>query len=325
MAPRTRTETDIIANVDPEIAPAIAATLTPWLPDGELEVSALRELDAGLAAARERPVVSPAPDVVHVSGPDGDALELRIHAARGGAPAPALLWIHGGGMILGAAEGDDALCRAYADGSAVAVVAVDYRLAPEHPHPAPVEDCYRALEWIASAQHPAIAAGRIAVAGASAGGGLALGLALLARDRGGPRIDYVQAIYPMIDDRGITAAHEQLALAPVWNARLDELAWAAYLGGAPADHYAAPARAEDVAGLPSLAIDTAEFDLFRDDDIDFARRVLAAGGRCELHVEAGTVHGFDGIAPLAAVSRRAWGRRFETLARALGVAVPVSE
>ncbi|MGX5681190.1 alpha/beta hydrolase [Schumannella luteola] len=319
-----RTESEILLSVDPEIVPAIASTLTPWLPEGDLDIPALRAIDARVSATRESPVVARAPELVRIATDEGE-LELRVHAAPGAAPAPVLLWIHGGGMVLGSAEGDDALCRAYADGAGVAVVAVEYRLAPEHPHPAPVEDCYRALQWIAESSHPALKPGTVAVAGASAGGGLALGLALLARDRGGPRIDYVQAIYPMIDDRESTPAHTQLANAPVWNARLDRLAWSAYLGGAPADEYAAPARAVDVSGLPALTIDTAEFDLFRDDDIDFARRVLAAGGRCELHVEPGTVHGFDGIAPDAAVSRRAWTRRFETLRRALHAPASVSE
>lgn len=312
------THDEIARLVDPEVRPAIAGSLTPLLDPGRIDVAIVRALDA----TRLRPVAADvAPEVVTLGGADGSPLELRIHAPRSGGSGAALLWIHGGGMFLGSAAADDIRCRAYADALGIRVVAIDYRLAPEHPHPAQLDDCELALEWMLGSAPAGPDSARIAVAGASAGGGLAVALALRRRDNGARGIRHVQAIYPMLDDRRATPSSVRLADAPVWNARLAELAWEAYLGGADADMYAAPARAPDLTGLPSFDIDTAEFDMFLDEDIDFARALLAAGVRCELHVEPGTVHGFDDLAPEAAVSRRSWARRCAALRTAIGTAV----
>ncbi len=327
---RPPSESQILALVDPEIAPAVAGTLTPWLPDEPLTVESVRSLDERLASAAAREFTGPEPEVAQIPRPDGTALALRIHRpAPGSATAgegAVLLWIHGGGMFLGSAAADDAACSDWCRATGMTVVAVDYRLAPEHPYPEPLEDCYRALEWLAS-DASGFDDRRIGVLGASAGGGLAVGLALLARDRGCEAIAHVVAIYPMLDDRAITVSSAQLENAPVWNGRLNRLGWSAYLGSQRVDPplYAAPARAEDLSGLPPFTIDTAEFDLFRDEDVTFAQRLWADGGRCELHVEPRTVHGWDGIAPDAAVSRAAWERRRATLVRSLASAPPMSE
>jgi acetyl esterase/lipase len=309
---RVATEAEIIALVDPEVVGGIARTLTPWLESGPLEIDGVRALDARIIAENgPSPSVQPPPEVVQVAGHDGAAVTLRVHRSAGSTPAAVVLWIHGGGMFLGSAGSDDVACRAWCDATGMAVVAVDYRLAPEHPFPTPLEDCFSALAWLASGVDPAIDPERIVVFGASAGGGLATGLALLARDRGVRVIRQVQAIYPMLDDREDTVA-SGLDNAPVWNRRLNRLGWSAYLGEnrtAPSS-YAAPARADDLSGLPPFLIETAEFDLFRDDNVAFATRLWHAGVLCELHVTPRTVHGWEGIAPAARVSREAWTRRY---------------
>lgn len=310
---------EILALVDPEVAPAAADTLPPLIGSDPLDPLEIRALDERRSAEKEpvRPV-NPAPGVVEIDRGDGSLLALRIHRPALGAALGTVLWIHGGGMFLGSASGDDAACRDWADATGMAVVAVDYRLAPEHPYPAPIEDCFSALQWIADGSDSALDSERIILFGASAGGGLATGLALLARDRGVRAIRLVQAIHPMLDNREVTGSARRLRDAPVWNARLNRVGWKAYLGSlTEPTPYAVPALADDLSGLPAFYIDTAEFDMFRDENVDFAVRLWNAGGRCELHVEPGTVHGFDGLAPDARVSRQAWGRRRAAAARAV--------
>jgi acetyl esterase/lipase len=214
-------------------------------------------------------------------------------------------------MFLGSARTEDPYCVELAARLGVSVVAVDYRLAPEHPYPTPLLDCYAALRWCAER------AERVVVAGASAGGGLAAALCLLARDRGGPAIAAAHLYYPMLDDRHATASARELADTVVWNRRLADLAWAAYLGGRPADGLAAPARATDLSGLPPTYVDTAELDLFRDEDADYADRLHAAGVPVQFHLVPGAVHGFDLIAPDAAISRATQERRLAALATSM--------
>ncbi|WP_433204776.1 alpha/beta hydrolase [Dactylosporangium sp. CS-047395] len=270
--------------------------LTDALPDGPLSVAAVRAVDDGL-----RVLVAPA-KAPRVAG------NLRVH----GSGEACVLWIHGGGMFLGAAEYEDAFCCDLADQLGAAVVAVDYRLAPEHPHPAPLEDCRAALEWCAERYQ------RVVVAGRSAGGGLAAALCLLNRDRHGPAIAAAHLWYPMLDDRHQTPSATELADAPVWNRRLSELAWAAYLGGEPADEYAAPARATELAGLPPTYLDCGDRDLFRDETADYARRLEAQGVPTRRFEIAGGVHAFDLFDPGAAISVETGRRRLEALRRSLG-------
>jgi acetyl esterase/lipase len=216
-------------------------------------------------------------------------------------------------MFLGSARFDDAFARELSETLGVSVASVDYRLAPEHPHPEPLEDCYAALEWVADRYDPVV------VAGGSAGGGLAAALALLARDRSGPAIAGVQLFYPMLDDRGETASAKELADTAVWNRRLHDLAWSAYLGGTSANQYAAPARASDLSGLPPHYLDVGDLDLFLDEDVAYAGALGAAGVVVELYVESGAVHAFERVNPDAAVSRRAIARRLRWLATRLEV------
>jgi acetyl esterase/lipase len=294
----------LLDRVDPELRAQLAGSLASELPDGELDVETVRALDTRLA-----PWVRI--DDVHVERvprPDGTLLELRVHPGPGD---DAILWIHGGGMFLGAAWTDDVLCRGLARDTRASVVAVDYRLAPEHPHPAPLDDCILALDRIAGWYR------HVVVAGTSAGGGLAAGLALRVRDSGGPDIAAQHLYAPMLDDRGVTSSSVELAETVMWNRRLNDLGWSAYLSGAPADQYAAPARAIDLSGLPPAYVDTGELDLFRDEDACYALRLAAAAVPVEFHLERGAVHAFDVIAPDAAISRSARTRRIAALRRDL--------
>jgi acetyl esterase/lipase len=302
------TQVEIAERIDPEIRVSISATLTAHLPAGDLTVVQIRELDRELAVT---PAASGSSEWIDRT--DGSRLELRHYLPRSldtSLSRSAILWIHGGGMFLGSARQDDGLCQELSEALGVRVASVDYRLAPEHPYPEPLDDCYTALTWLAGRYD------RVVVVGASAGGGLAAGLALLARDRSGPEIAGVQLWYPMLDDRPTDGARS-LANTSVWNARLNRLGWQAYLGAAEGDSYAAPARATDLSGLPPMYLDTGELDLFLEEDTTFARRISAAGSSIEFFVAPQAVHAFESLAPDAAISRETVSRRRAWLGRIL--------
>jgi acetyl esterase/lipase len=255
-----------------------------------------------------------------IPGRSGDPdVRLRVHRPQAGPTGATLLWVHGGGHVLGSADQDDPLLDAVVARTGCTAVAVDWRRAPEHPYPAALDDCYAALAALANGGLGDIP-GKVVVGGASSGGGLAAGLALLARDRGEHALAGQLLIYPMLDDRGRTPSSRSITDRRVWNVESNRLAWAAYLAGrADADvpAYAAPARAEDLRGLPPTWLATAELDLFWDEDLDFARRLLEAGVPTELHVYPGGVHGFDLFAPEAEISRRFCRDRDEAFDRFL--------
>jgi acetyl esterase/lipase len=300
-------EVEIQHLLDPEIAHDFAATLPSHLPEGEISVEQVRTLDRELAVMPKATGSSE-----WIRREDGTALQLRRYQPSSIADdSSVVLWIHGGGMFLGSARQDDALCQELCETLGVRIASVDYRLAPEHPYPEPLDDCYTALVWLAERYSS------IVVIGASAGGGLAAGLALLARDRGGPSIAAVQLYYPMLDDRETESAR-RLANGPVWNSRLNRLGWQAYLAGAAADQYAAPARASDFSGLPPMYLDTGELDMFLDEDVAFVDAVRAAHGSIEGTVVPGAVHAWETIAPAAAISRETIARRAAWLTAALG-------
>ena len=240
---------------------------------------------------------------------------IRLYRPAGTAqPTPAQLWIHGGGYVLGTAAQDDLLCRRFVADLGITVASVDYRLAPEHPYPAPLEDCYTALEWLATL--PAVDAEQIAIGGASAGGGLAAALALLARDRDGVKPVFQLLVYPMIDDRSV-GAHLNDPGHRLWNATSNQFGWKAYLGGAD-PMIAAPARRTDLAGLPPAWLGVGTLDLFHDEDLDYAARLQDAGVPCEVHVVPGAFHGFDGIAPKADISTAFFASQCESLRQIFG-------
>ena len=227
---------------------------------------------------------------------------IRLHRPPAGATVagPALLWIHGGGYVIGDAAQDDVLCRRFARELGATVAAVNYRLAPEHPYPVPLEDCYSALSWLAGL--PSVDPGRVAIGGASAGGGLAAALALLARDRRQIPVAAQLLVYPMLDDRTVQRSGLADPGHRLWNQTSNRFGWRAYLGDADPD-VAVPARHEDLTGLPPAWIGVGTLDLFHDEDLDYAQRLRDAGVPCDVMVIKGAFHGFDGIAPKARVSQ----------------------
>jgi acetyl esterase/lipase len=240
---------------------------------------------------------------------------VRLYRPAGAAATtPALLWIHGGGYVIGSAAQDDLLCRKFVKELGITVAAVDYRLAPEYPYPAPLEDCYTALQWLAGL--PAVDADRIAIGGASAGGGLAAALALLARDRDGVKPVFQVLVYPMIDDRSV-GRHLYHPGHRLWNATSNRFGWRSYLGGADPE-VAVPARRTDLAGLPPAWLGVGTMDLFHDEDLDYADRLQAAGVPCDVHVVPGAFHGFDIIAPKADISNAFFYSQCESLRQRFG-------
>lgn len=257
-----------------------------------------------------------------VPGPDGDVFVRIYQPTDRPATLPALVWIHGGGYVLGSVERDDLLAEHLAKVAQCLVVSVEYRIAPEYPSPAAVEDCYAALKWLAThTSELGVDLSRIAIGGASAGGGVAAGLALLTRDRAEVELAFQLLIYPMIDDRNVAPASETRPDTYVWTRENNLMGWRAYLGCEPGGEgvspYAAASRATDLSGLPPAYIPVGDLDLFLDENIEYAQRLLAAGVPTELHVYQGGYHGFNGIAPGADVAQRFNKGRDNALKRAL--------
>ena len=259
-----------------------------------------------------------------VPGPlDAPEVGIRIYRpANQSGILPAFLWIHGGGYILGDIEMNDVICKYTTLAGECVTVSVDYRLAPENPFPAAIEDCYAALKWLAShAGELDVDVNRIAIGGGSAGGGLAAGLALLARDRGEIEVIAQFLIYPMIDDRNTEPPSDTLPDTLMWTRKNNLIGWSAYLGCEPGGDniscYAAAARAEDLSGLPPAYIAVGDLDLFAEEDVEYARRLINAGVPTELHVYPGGCHAFDGLAPEADISRQATEAFYQALKRAL--------
>ncbi|MFI7541666.1 alpha/beta hydrolase [Actinoplanes sp. NPDC049599] len=261
-----------------------------------------------------------------VPGLDGDPdislLILTPTAATG--TLGCVYFTHGGGMIIGDNRTGVLEALDWAEELGLVVVSVEYRLAPETPHPGPVNDCYAGLLWTAGhAAELGYEPGRLIVAGGSAGGGLAAALALMARDRGGPALAGQLLIYPMLDDRNDTFSSRQMAGRGIWDATANNTGWTALLGeargGPDVSPYAAPARATDLSGLPPTFIDVGSAETFRDEDVAYASRIWAAGGRAELHVWPGCFHGFDATVPQAAISQEARAARVRWLHRVLDV------
>ncbi len=261
-----------------------------------------------------------------VPGPEGapDVRVLLYQPVTEATALPALLWIHGGGYVIGSADQDDLAVKSIVSTVGCAAVSVDYRLAPETPHPGPVEDCYAALKWLYThAGELGVDSARIAIGGASAGGGLTAALALLTRDRGEVPLIFQLLIYPMLDDR--TASDAALAEPHpytgefIWTAASNHFGWKALLGQEPGgptvSPYAAAARAEHLEGLPPTFISVGALDLFLEEDLEYARRLMRAGVPTELHVYPGAFHGFDMVAD-AKVSQAFVRDRLDALARA---------
>lgn len=301
---------------DPELAEIVApmvAALTA-VPAAAGDWKTLRETgnaELALLADAIPAVTGVEREDVTVAAPDGAAIPARLYRKAGvRPPGSGILYIHGGGMVLGSMDLYDKEVAAYVAESGVPVLSVDYRLAPEHQHPVPVEDCFAALTWLhAHATGYGIDPARIAVMGDSAGGGLAAGTAILARDRAVPVARQI-LIYPMLDDRNVVPDPELVPFI-TWAYESNMTGWGALLGelrgrdDAPAA--GAPARLDDFSGLAPAYIEVGELDIFRDEDIEYARRLGAAGVSTELHVYPGQPHGFDliGAATSAGIRSRA--------------------
>jgi acetyl esterase/lipase len=225
-------------------------------------------------------------------------VKVRLHRPDGLAgPTPALLWVHGGGTIMGTAVQDDRFCRKLSRLTGVAVAAVEHRLAPEHPYPTPLEDCYAALQWLA--RQPWVDPNRIAVGGASAGGHFAAALAQRAHDRNDVKVAYQMLVYPMLDDR--TGANRNGPNRIMWTEDDNQLAWKWYLDGAdPVE--AAPGRREDLSGLPPAWIGVGTLDLFYRECREYARRLREAGVAVHEEIAPGAFHAFDLLADRAPIS-----------------------
>lgn len=315
--------------VDPQLQPGVDFLVGRTPPATSEQLVAMRQQNTARLAALPTDLTGAVSMTDHVApGAGGVDVALRCYrparatATQAPGPLPCLYWIHGGGMVAGSVAEDDLFCLRLAAATGIAVVSVEYRLAPEHPFPAALDDAYQGLLWtVENATVLGIDPGRLAIGGASAGGGLAAGTALRARDQQGPPLRFQYLAYPMLDDRDQTPSSLEFSGIPSWNRERNQQAWKWFLGASygsgTVSAYAAPSRAADLAGLPPAFIQVGELDVFRDEDIDYAARLLRAGVAAELQVYAGVYHGADGLAPEADVSRRFLADRDEALLRAL--------
>jgi acetyl esterase/lipase len=314
--------------VDPELLAAL--DLIPAV-DFSPEVIALMQ---SRILARTTEPFQPGPGLkveAHaVPGREGHAVNalvvtpLAVSAAR-----PAILYLHGGGYVIGSAAMVLPECERLALGADCIVVSLDYRLAPDTPHPGPVEDGYDALAWMhQNAETLGIDTTRIAIAGQSAGGGLAAALALLVRDRGEYTPIHQHLMWPMIDDRTCLVERPAHMGEFIWSPGANHYGWAALLGTEPGSAYVSPyaaaARAESVAGLPDTFISVGGLDLFVEEDLEYARRLMAVGVPVELHVFPGAYHGFDMVAD-AAVTKRSKEASLSAFRRVFARAEPAAQ
>jgi acetyl esterase/lipase len=281
-----------------------------------------RLLPRGLVSRRTLPLFR-ALSLLHLPGRHDDVEVLTLATGAGvrvhrppepAATSGALLWMHGGGYLLGSARQDDELCRRFARKLGITVGSVEYRWAPEHPFPAALDDCYGALQRLVALA--GVDPARVAIGGASAGGGLAAALALMARDRGEINPALQLLTYPMLDDRTVAKSPSDARNYRLCSESSNRFGWAAYLGDANPD-IAVPARNADLAGLPPAWIGVGTHDLFHDEDLAYAERLTKAGVLCRVEVVAGAFHGFDRIVPGAPVSRSFFDSQCASLREAL--------
>jgi acetyl esterase/lipase len=303
-------------HLDPELAAAL-----PALPDLHIQdLAGARARMHKLAAGVERPGPGEIIMTDHaVPGTDGRSVPVRVCAPPDASGLPALLLLHGGGFVMGGLENVTTQAIDLCTQVHAVVVGVDYRLAPEHPYPAALQDCEAVLRWTASESEAlGVDAARIGVYGMSAGGGLAAALTLLVRDRGGPRLCFQLLDAPEVDDRLETSSMRAFEDTPLWNRPDAVLSWRYYLqghdGAVPA--YAAPARADDLSGLPPAYVSIYENDPLRDEGMAYASRLLNAGVSVELHLFPGTFHR-SAVITNAAVSRRQATETVDALRRGL--------
>jgi acetyl esterase/lipase len=311
-------------SLDPEVAAGLAALSekigeVPPMPVGD--VAARRTMYDPMQRMMLTQLPAPS-DVVSkdykTTTTDGAQLLLRWYAPhRSASKGPAILYIPGGGMICSGVEIYDVPIARYVSATGVPFLSVEYRRAPEFPAPTPVTDCCAGLQWlVANAPELGVDTDRIAVMGDSGGGGIAASLAIYARDEGGPAIAKQILVYPMLDDRN-TAPDPELTPFATWTYDDNITGWDALLGsargGPDVSAYGAAARLQDFTALPPAYIEIGELDIFRDESIAYALKLLAAGISTELHVHPGVPHAFEAFVPSADVSRRSAEDRHRTL------------
>ncbi|MET4922403.1 alpha/beta hydrolase [Streptomyces sp. PSRA5] len=311
----------------PDLDPQLRTLLADMPLRSEIDAEALAQIRPFSSMPVEPLLVGRAVDRREVTAPgsDGTPIPLSVFSPAGtesSAEAPCVYWMHGGGMIMGDRFSQIDIPLEWLDELGAVVVTVDYRLAPEATGTTLVDDCYQGLLW--TFEHAAelgIDPARIVVAGASAGGGLAAGVALLARDLGTPAIAAQILICPMLDHRNSTVSSRQYSGEPgVWTREMNEFGWRSVLGDIEAEQvpgHVSPAVADDVSNLPTTYIDAGSAEVFRDEDVAYATRIWATGGQAELHVWAGGFHGFDALYPGTRVSATARRTRTDWLTRVL--------
>lgn len=314
--------------VDSELALALDG-----FPPGDLwtDLDKSRQLIAQMRAQ----LVAQLPPVEGVSSADyrippaqGPEIRVRVYRPAGQADnLPAMLWIHGGGYCLGSLQQDDYLVRNLCKAVGCILVSVEYRLAPEHPFPAPLDDCYQALKWLSdNTGDLGIDASRLSIGGISAGAGLAAGTALLARDRAEVDLIFQFLLCPMIDDRSITDSSFTITDSRVWNRHSNLMGWRYYLGRdrdseqqqyQNVSEYAAATRAQNLAKLPPAYIAVGSVDAFVDENRDYAERLSAAGVATQFEIFPGGFHAFEFTVPDAEISRRARAAHYNAVKQAL--------
>jgi acetyl esterase/lipase len=310
---------------DPEIAALLAKD---YVGLGDLTEATLPSVRKNMAQLAEHEL---SPQVLRMDRrvpgqPGSPDVIVRVHTPLElSAPAPCVYSIHGGGYIFGTRDIDDLRFGRWCPRFGLIGVSVEYRLAPETPYPGPMEDCYAGLRWVFSnAEALGVDPMCIGIAGASAGGGLAAGLALLCRDRGEIHPAFQMLTYPMLDDRQTTLSSQWDA--PVWTRANNTFGWRSYLGALYGSDdvppYASPARAIDLRGLPPTLVSVGTADGFCDEDMRYATELYHCGVPTELHLYPGAPHGFDGIAPSAKLSRRFQRNAEEWMTSRLGEVVP---
>lgn len=301
-------ELDLMPRLDKAHQAVLRATPPEFLDLSDIPAMRRKFIDA--MARIQRP---PRPEGLETTDhhPSADVM-VRVYRPAGlETPAPALYWIHGGGLVMGTVEMDDDYCAGLAHRLKIVVASVEYRLSPDFPYPTPLEDCYTGLRWLHDhAAELGVDVGRIAIGGASGGGALCAGLGLLARDRAEVPVCYQFLVFPMLDDRNETPMSHAVVDPRVWNRTANLIGWNSYLegraGAADIAFYASASRAEvaDLVGLPPTYINVGDLDLFVDEDAEYARRLRLAGVPVEFHVYPGAFHGSNNSVSRSELSRR---------------------
>lgn len=315
--------------IDPESRAALEVFLgvLPGGFNGIADIVARREASAQLNAAAVAAAGGPDPSVARedrtAPGLERDPeVPVRVYRPVGAASEeklPGIFFIHGGGMIMGSIDGEDAMATSYAREVGAVVVSTGYRKAPEHPHPAQSRDCFAALQWMVEhADELGYDPDRLVIVGGSAGGNLALATMLHARDAGGPALRLVLAAYPMLDPSHTTRSAQTVTEVGVWDRDGNIQAWEWFLGGQEPDRFASPLLHEtDWSNLPPVFVDVGTEDLFRDEDLNLVGTLAGSGNPVEFHLYPGAYHASEVLAPDAALSRRIMANRLDAVRRAV--------